>query len=146
MNINWGKLVLASVFFTIVSQIVHTLSAMASMNFYLDPAYFAVWSKIMMPVPGAPPLEFIYLSMAFAFISALIYAGVYNYIRFSVPGKNWLQKGVNYGVMLFYITQIPSALTLLLLINVPWALVGVWAAENLVVLVVGGAIIGKLIQ
>ena len=48
---------------TIVSQIIHSIEAFATMDFYLDPNYFGVWSKIMMPGPGPPPAEFYYYSI-----------------------------------------------------------------------------------
>ncbi len=46
---------ITAVAMTILAQIVHTLESILTMGYYTDPAYFQVWSKVMMPAAGPPP-------------------------------------------------------------------------------------------
>jgi len=136
--------ILAAIIITIVEQVVHTLGAIATMGFYLDPAYFAVWSKLMMPAAGPPPVEFYYASLALGFVTSLIFVYAYTLLKKSVPGKGWTGRGVNYGILLFLLSTVPSTFSLLLLINLPPLLVVDWALEGLVVSLAGGLVTAKL--
>jgi predicted neutral ceramidase superfamily lipid hydrolase len=141
---NLKNILISAVLFLAVSQIVHQLFAFAGMGYYTDPAYAGVWSKIMMPGPGAPPAEFYYLSIAVGFITALIYVVVYNKIRAAIPGKTLMNKGLNYGLwIIFILGTVPGYLAMYLLINLPAGLVALWAAESLVIALVGGIVIAK---
>jgi hypothetical protein len=138
--------ILAGVLFVIVAQVVHTLDAMVGMNFYTDESYFPVWSKIMMPGPGAPPMAFYILSLAFSFLSALIYVYVYDILKKSVPGKGFFEKGLSYGALLFLVGGVPYSFSLMLLINLPFLLIAAWGFETFVVSIIGGVLIAKLVE
>ncbi|MBI5159483.1 hypothetical protein HY992_05165 [Candidatus Micrarchaeota archaeon] len=137
---------LSAVAVAIISQVIHTIGAIATMSFYLDPAYFPVWSKIMMPGPGAPPTEFYLLSLASSFITGLLYAGGYSLLIKAIPGKTFFTKGLNYGALLFALASIPFTLSLVLLINLPIPLIIEWAAENMLILLLAGVAIAKLVK
>lgn len=138
------KIIIAGIVFAIIAQIIHMAESMLTMNFYTDPIYFAVWSKIMMPGAGAPPMEFYIYSIIFSFITGIIYAIVYSMISKSVPGKTPFSKGLNFGFFLFFIA-IPWTLTMYLLINLPAMLLAVWAITGLIINIIFGIIIAKLI-
>lgn len=143
----WKPVLVSAVLFMILAQVIHTLFAFAGMGFYLDPALFGLWSSIMMPEPGPPPLEFYCYSLAFGFITALIYVGVYKKIGSAVPGNNKAKRGLNYGFfVLFLLGSVPGYLSIFLLINVPPALLGMWAFEALIIALLGGMIITKFNQ
>ncbi|MEW6329479.1 MAG: hypothetical protein AB1468_05160 [Candidatus Micrarchaeota archaeon] len=143
----YGKnVVLASVLIVIVSQIVHTVGAVLTMDYYLDPSYWGVWSRLMMPGPGGPPMEFYYTSLAFSFVGALIYAATYGILKKSIPGKGAVQKGLTYGALLFMVGSVPGYLALIELINLPAMLVFEWALESLVILLIAGVIIAKMLK
>ncbi len=143
----YGKnVVLASVLIVIVSQIAHTVGAMLTMGYYFDPNYWGVWSKLMMPTAGPPPVEFYYASLAFSFVGALIYAATYGILKKSIPGKGAVQKGLMYGALLFMVGSVPGYLAMLSLINLPAMLVFEWAFESLVILLIAGVIIAKVMK
>lgn len=146
VKFNWPKIIGASILFAIVSQIFHTIGAMASMNFYIDPAYFSLWSPIMMHGNAAPGIEFFAYALAFAFISALIYSCVYSVLRDRVPGSSPAEKGAAYGFLLFLVATIPGSLSMMLILAVPLALNLLWATEALAIFLVGGTIIGKMLK
>ena len=55
-----ARMIGAGVLFGIIALIVHWIFAYVGMDYYLDPAYFPVWSKLMMPTAGPPPASFLY--------------------------------------------------------------------------------------
>lgn len=146
MKINAWRVFWAGILFGIIAQIIHSIGAFLSMSYYTMPAYFSVWSKIMMPGPGAPPASFYLYSLLFSIIGGILVALVYGVVKNSVPGKTIAGKGLNYGVLVFLIGGIPGYLTLLLLINLPAALVLYWAVESLVVDLFGSIVLAWIMR
>jgi hypothetical protein len=140
------KIVLAAIAFMIIAEIVNTLEAYATMSYYLDSAYFAVWSKIMMPTAGPPPMEFYYYSFAFSFISGLLFVGIYTIFWKSVPGKTIAKKGLMYGLLIWLVGAIPGYLAMILLINLPIDLLAYWALSGLIVNLLAGIATAKIVK
>lgn len=141
----WARIIVAGILFAIVAQIIHSIEAAATMDFYTDPEYFGVWSKIMMPGEGPPPTEFYYYSIVFNVITGIIFAVVYQMIKKSVPGKSIINKGLYFGFLLFLIS-IPWSLTMYLLINLPTMLLVYWTISGLIVNLIGGVIIARIVK
>ncbi len=137
------KIFIAGIVFAIVSQLIHSLGSILTMGFYTDPTYFPVWSKVMMPTEGPPPISFFYYSIIFGIITGILLASVYAIIRGGVPGTG-TKRGLMYGLLVFLLAGVPGSLSLYLLINLPSALITYWALENLFVYLINGAIFGKL--
>jgi len=137
------RIFLSALLFAVVSQLIHGASAYFSMNYYTDPAYFGTWSKIMMPAKGPPPPSFLALGILIGFVIGFLYTLGYLWIRHAFKGGRLL-KGISYGFLVFLIGTVPGLLALLLLINLPKGLLLVWAAENLLILLVGGIVIAFL--
>ncbi len=110
------------------------------------PQYFPVWSKIMMPTAGPPPVSFMVYSLLFSVVSGILIALVYSVVKNSVPGNNPTKKGLKYGVLIFLVGGIPGYLSMLLLINLPSALLLYWAFETLVVDLLGCFIIARILK
>jgi hypothetical protein len=139
------RILIAGIVFAIIAEVIHTVESLATMNFYTDPNYFGVWSKIMMPGPGAPPAEFYYYSIAFSIITGIIYAVVYEMIKKSLPGKTGFKQGLNFGFLLFLL-GIPMSLTMYLLINLPAMLLVYWAVSSLLIELIFGAVVAKIVK
>ena len=144
LKLNFARIIGAGIIFAILSQIIHTLGSIPTMSFFMDPTYYPVWSKIMMPTEGPPPPSFFYAAIIFAIINGILLALVYAIIRGGIPGKG-VKRGVVYGFLIFLVAGVPGALMLYLLINLPSALIAYWALENLIIALIGGTIFGKLI-
>jgi hypothetical protein len=142
----WWQLVLAAVLYTVIAEIWHTIGAFVGMSYYEDPNYFSVWSKIMMPVAGPPPAEFYFYSWLFGLIGALLFVLVYEILKSGMPGDKPWRKGMTYGFLVFLVGTIPGYLAMVLLINLPCGLIYYWAVESLLVLLTGGAVVGKLVR
>ena len=144
LKIGVWKVLLAGFVFMIISQIIRTIGAFLEMNYYFDPNYFGVWSKIMMPAAGPPPTSFYCYSLLFAFINGVLFSLVYAYMKGGIPVKAWLKKGLIYGLVVFLIGGIPGSLALYLLINLPAMLLIYWAIETLIINLLGGIVVAWL--
>lgn len=140
------KLLPVGVICAIVAYVLNMLSSMATMGFYMDPAYFGVWSSLMMPTAGPPPTSFMMFSLLFGFIGWVLFAGVYEILKKAVPGKDMLYRGMNYGLLVFLVGAVPGYLAIVLLINLPAALITVWAIESLVAYLINGVITAKMLK
>jgi len=141
-----ARIIGAGILFGIIALIVHWIFAFVGMAYYLDPAYFPVWSKIMMPTAGPPPVSFFYYSLTFNIISGILFALVYTVIGSCVPGKRFMSRGLMYGFLVFLVGAIPGYLALYLLINLPTGLIALWAVEGLITYLIGGMVVAKLIS
>jgi hypothetical protein len=146
LKINLPRLIAVAIVYAIVGEIVMTLGAMADMNYYFDPNYFAVWSKLMMPAAGPPPAEFYYAGIAFQLMTGFLFALVYAVVKGAVPGKGWKNKGLMYGFLIFMVAGIPTTLMLILLVNLPIGLLLSWMLQSLVVYLLMGLVAAKIVK
>jgi hypothetical protein len=117
-NRDIGNIIIAGILVAIVSQILATVEAFMTMEIYLMEEFFPVWSRIMMPSAGPPPVTFFLYSIGFSLILGILYAAVFRVIEESIPGTG-IQKGLCYGFILFLLSGVPFLLTTYLLINLP---------------------------
>jgi hypothetical protein len=143
---NWKRIIIAAIVFAIIAQVLRTVESMLTMDFYTDPAYFGVWSTLMMPTAGPPPAEFFYASIISSLIIAIIYASAYDVVKGSLPGKTAVKKGLQYGIFLFLLVQIPGLLGMYLLINLPTLLLVYWGISSLVISLIGGIVIARIVR
>jgi hypothetical protein len=146
IKISWPRILAVAILYIVVSTVVFTLGSMADMGYYTDPSNAQVWSRPMMPAAGPPPIEFLATSMAFSFISGLLFSLVYSVVKGSVPGKGWKNKGLMYGFLIFLIAGIPSTLSLYLLINLPVGLILSWMLQGLIAYLIMGLVAAKLVK
>jgi hypothetical protein len=139
------KIIASGVFFAIISQIIHTMESIATMGFYTDPAYFGVWSKIMMPTAGPPGTEFYIYSIVFSIISGIVLTVVFEMTKKGIPGKSLARQGLYFGMVLFLIS-LTWTMTLYLLVNLPALLLIYWSISGLIAYLIGGMIIAKIMK
>ena len=131
---------IAAVLFTLTSQLVIMFESAATMDIYLMPEYFPVWSKLMMPDMGPPPLTFFVISVLVSFALALAYAAVFWIVRPGIPGEG-IMRGLSYGLILYFMSGVPSLLGMFLLINLPEKFFIAGTVSSLVNFLIGGIII-----
>lgn len=140
------RVLIAAIVYTIVAQIIHTIGAFFEMSYYIIPEYFPVWSKVMMPAAGPPPMSFYVYSLSFGFVSALMFALVYAFVKQGLPDKSRASRGLIFGVLVFMVAGIPSFLTTYLLINLPLMLLVSWAVQSLVIYLIMGVVTAYIIK
>jgi MFS family permease len=142
---DWKRIIGAGIVFAIIAQVMHTIESFLTMNYYTMPDYFAVWSKVMMPTAGPPPMEFYIISIVFGIITGAIFAAVYSMFKDNVPGTG-TKKGLYYGGILFLVVGIPFTSTMYLLINLPMMLLVWWSIFSLIIYLIGGIVIEKIVK
>ncbi len=144
-KVSCWKVLVSGIIFAVIAQIIHTIGAYLSMNYYINPAYFSVWSPLMMGMEqGSLFNAFTYTSLGFLFITGIIFAFLYGIFRGTVPGKDIISKGLSYGFLIFLVASIPSYLSLYLLINLPAMLIFYWAVESLLIYLINGLVVAKI--
>jgi len=139
------KIVLFGVIFAAISQIIHNICAFLGMNYYTDPKYFALWSKIMMPAQAAPGFGFYLYALFFAFVSGMLFALVFTVVKKGVPFKG-IKKGIAYALLVFLIATVPNSLATILTLAIPYCLVALWVIEALVIYLLTGIVLAKMFR
>ncbi len=143
---NVAKGIGAMIVLTIVSQIIHTIEASLTMGYYLLAEYLPVWSKIMMPVAGPPPMSFYIFSLGFGIVTWALFVMVYSAVGCCLPGKTEFNRGMVFGLLVFFVGTVPGALSLVLLVNLPMGLIGSWLVSGLVINLINGGLVSKIMK
>lgn len=143
---DWARITVSIIAVLVVSMVVHNIDAMLTMGYYMDPAYFQVWSPIMMPAAGPPGMEFYAYSIIFTLIASIFFVMAYFMMGYTLPGKTLWNRGLLYGLLIFLVGGLPGMLSMVLLINLPIDLVAMWAVESLIIYLISGALVAKLLR
>ena len=143
-EIRWGKVLLVGALYTIISTVIRQIEAVLTMAYYVDPKYFGLWSKLMMPKAGPPPPEFMIMSFIFSLASGVSIALIYYYI------KDLLPKHVGKRIFLFADLMIATSfvfftLPVYLMFNVPVMLLVSWFVSGFLILTAAAAVIVKIV-
>ena len=147
----WKNLFLAAIAFAVISQIVYMAGAFADMGYYTDAANASLWSKVMMPGPQPPGIEFYVLSVVFTLIAGFIFAYAYSItkqafiLKKSFKADRFWQVGIKFGLFLFFMTSLTGTLSMYLLLAVPSGLLLSWLAQGLVASLAAGVAFAKII-
>jgi len=134
------------VLMTAISQIVHSAVSMAFMDFYTNPDYFQVWSKVMMPYAGPPPITFYYWAIGLGIFTWSLFAISFLLIKKNLPGNSVLKKGLFFGLIAFMISGLSGGLSYFLYINIPIPLILIWSLEGLSTFLINGVIAASIIR
>jgi len=144
-KIQWKKALLAGVVFVIINTVVRQIEAFLTMNYYMMPEYFGVWSKIMMPTAGPPPASFMVVSLLFSYVTGVTLAAVYDFIKDLLPKKFWLRV-INFTDLIIGLMVVFFTLPVYLLLNVPVMLLVYWLASSVVIVFLGTVVFVKMLK
>lgn len=111
-------IIIGGILFAVASQVIMMGEVMMTMDIYMMPEYFPVWSRLMMPDMGPPPVMFYAISLSVSVGLALLYSTIFHVLRAGIPGTG-IRQGLNYGILLFLLSSLPSMLGMWMLINLP---------------------------
>jgi hypothetical protein len=140
------KVIAGGLVFAVITFLINMGFAMLTMNYYTMPDYFAVWSKIMMPTAGPPPMSFDIIALAFNWIGGMIFVAVYLTMRGVFEDKPAWKKGAIFGALIFLVATIPNMLSMYILINLPAGLLVWWTLQSLIGYLLGGIVIAGLAE
>lgn len=142
-EIVWGKALLVGVIFTVLSTVVHQIEAMLTMKYYVDPQYFGVWSKLMMPAAGPPPAQFMITSLIFTFATGISITLIYYYLKDLLP-KNVMRRTFLFADLLIATSFVFFTLPVYLMFNVPVGLLVSWFISSFLIITAASAVIVKI--
>lgn len=144
-KINWPKVFLCGLIYTIVATIIHQIEAVFTMSYYTMPEFFGVWSKLMMPTAGPPPVSFMVTSVILTFVSGISLALVYYYLRDILP-KDMKRRVLFFADLLIALSFVFFTLPVYLLFNLPLALLISWFISSFVILCAASFTFIKIIK
>lgn len=143
-KINWLKVFLTGVIYTVISMVMQQIGVLFTMKYYTDPQYSGVWSKLMMPKAGPPPPEFMITSLIMTLASGMSIALIYYYLKDILP-KNTKNRIFLFADLLIATYFIFFTLPVYLLFNVPMGLNVSWFAISFIILTATSAVIVKIV-
>lgn len=144
-KIHWGKVLLSSLIFAVISYVVHMIEAMLTIKYYLMPQYFGLWSKLMMPSAGPPPPAFTITSIIFAFVTGISVALIYYYLRDHLPPLGF-KRAFYFADVLIATSFLFFTLPSYLMFNVPVGILVSWFISSFIILTSGAWVIVKIIK
>lgn len=124
-KIRWGKVFLAAFIYLVIAYALRQAEVLLTVNYYMMPDYLGVWSKLMMPTQGPPPLEFTLISVLFTFLAGIVIAAMYDFTK-GLFEKGNCEKISGFTMMISVIILVVAYLPMLLLFNLPFILVVSW--------------------
>lgn len=144
-QVSWKKVLLTGFFYTLIAFVVRQIEAILTMKYYMDEAYFGVWSKIMMPSAGPPPPTFMITSFVFTFVSGISLALIYYYLRGHLP-QNSKQRIFYFADLMVATSFIFFTLPAYLMFNLPLGLIISWFFTSFIILVAASYLFVKIIK
>jgi len=144
-EINWKKVAITSVIFTVSSFVIHQIEALLTMKYYLDPNYFGLWSKLMMPKAGPPPMEFMITSIVFSLVTGISVTLIYYYLKDHLP-KEKMKRTFYFADLMIATSFVFSTLPMYLMFNIPVALLVSWFISNFVIVTFNSWVLVKIIK
>ncbi|MFA4982926.1 MAG: hypothetical protein WC588_01790 [Candidatus Micrarchaeia archaeon] len=141
---DWKKASIAACAYAAISQIVYFFGATFDMGYYTDPANAQIWSKVMMPDAGPPPMEFYLLSLMLGFATGLLYALAFTFVHRSIKAKNALETGLRFGLFIFAMVSVTGFVSMSLLLAIPAGLQFSWLVQGLVTSLASGLVYAKV--
>lgn len=116
-----------------------------TIQYYMMPQYFDVWSRLMMPKAGPPPTEFYVLSFLSAVVTGIILAWFYDWIKKLLPKDFWARVASFTGLVLL-LDILFWALPTALLINLPAAVILSWILSTVLATFLGTMVFAKILK
>ena len=125
-NIRFEKVFVSSLAYMVIAFVVRQIELLLTMKYYLMHEYFNAWSLVMMPILGStPPANFFILSILFSFVTGLVLALLYEFIK-SLLADGCCKKACQFSCLLITMSLIFFSLPAYLLFNTPLALLVSW--------------------
>ena len=143
-RINWGKVFLIGFLYTVLSMVVRQVEMLWTMKYYVDPAYFGVWNKLMMPSAGPPPPEFFIVSAIITLSVGMSLTIIYYYLKEYLP-KGYIPRSFFFADLMVATSFIFFTLPTFLMFNVPYSLLVSWFVSTFVIILVSSLTIVKIV-
>lgn len=144
-NVRWGKVLLAGVIFLAISIVLRQIEAYLTMDYYKMPEFFGVWSRLMMPKSGPPPMSFYLTSILFSYLTGITLAVVYEKIRNIFPEDKW-KRIFNFTCFTVIFAIIFFTLPVYMLFHIPLGLLITWLVTGVIIYFLATIAFNKLLN
>jgi len=144
-HVRWKKVAVAAVWYTAIALIFRQIEVAFTMGYYRDPAYTGLWSPLMMPDNGAPPLAFFLLSGLFTYVTGATLAAVFDFVK-TVFGKGSLSRIVGFTDIMVGLTIVFGFFPMYLLFHVPAGLLAWWLGTAWVTILFTSAAFANILR
>jgi hypothetical protein len=144
-HLNWKKIIFVGLLYTIFATIIRQIEVLLTIQYYLLPEYYGVWSKWMMPIGSPPSSTFIILSLILTFYPGISLALIYCYVKDLLPKKFW-NRVFFFADLMISASFIFFTLPAWLLFNLPWQLLVSWFISGFLILVLTSLTLVKIID
>jgi hypothetical protein len=144
-KLSWKNVFLSGLIFTVIAIIIRQVEALLTIKYYLMPEYFGVWSKLMMPVAGPPPMSFMITTVIITLVSGISLALVYCYVREMLPKKFW-PRVFFFSDLMIGVSFIFFTLPAYLMFNLPIGLLVSWFISGFIIQVSAAYTFAKLLN
>jgi len=144
-EISWKKVILSGSIFTVISFVVRQIEAVLTVKYYMMPQYFGVWSKVIMPANGPPPVSFMLTSLVFTFVTGVSVALIYYYLKDHLP-KEEKKRAFYFADLMVGTSFVFFTLPVYLMFNVPMGLLLSWFITTFIILTAGAWVLVKIVK
>lgn len=144
-KLHWNKVFIAGFWYLIIATVLQQIEVMFTMSYYKDPAFAGLWSKLMMPTVGPPPLAFFAISLLFTYATGCTLAAVFEFMT-PLFGKNYWGKVVGFTDITVGLAIVFASFPMYLLLNIPLGLLGWWLVTTWVTMLVSAAAFANVMR
>lgn len=141
-HLHWKQIFTSGLIVSVVMMVVHEAEAFISLKYYMDPSYFPVWSTLMMPNAGPPPIGFFGLSFLFTLATAVTMAAVFDFTK-ALFGKGYWKRVIGFTDIMVGLTIVFAYFPMYLMIRLPVGLLATWTLTSFVAIFLGSMIFAK---
>lgn len=139
------KILLAGFWYTVIAVMLQQIEVVFTMKYYQDPALAPIWSKLMMPSAGPPPLAFFIISFVFTFGTGCTLAAVYEFTH-DLFGAGYWKKVIGFTDVMVGLSIVFGFFPMYLLLNIPVGLLGWWLASSFVTILISAKVFAHIIK
>ncbi len=144
-KLHWNKVFIAGLGYLIISTVLQQVEVMFTMKYYQDPALVGIWSKLMMPVAGPPPLAFFAISLLFSYATGCTLAAVFEFMS-PLFGKGYWGKVIGFTDIMVGLAIVFSYFPMYLLLNIPAILLVWWLVASAVSILLTSIVFAKMMK
>lgn len=141
-----GKLIVrvgvSALLFTVITEVIWSLSSYIFMPLYLDAQYIATWSRLALPGSGSP-VNMMLIMGAITLVFSVAYVLFYRCLRDKLSG-GVVKKGLYFAGMIYILGALPGYLMSLVMINLSVEMYLSWMATSLAVFALGGLTVARI--
>lgn len=144
-KIRWGKVLIAGFIFLIITTIIRQIEVVFTMDYYKIPEYFGVWSKLMMPSAGPPPVSFLVTSLFFSLATGVVLAAFYDFVKNLLPKEKW-PRIICFWEIVIGLSFVFFTLPTYLLFNLPLILLVWWFISSAVIFFLTAVVFANILK